>query len=183
MSDNVQLKHIALPWYRLSGYALLFAARSENKSLPCTIQLSAGFMPANGPPPSVLVTGLYFADVEATPVCNSDVTVSFVTRNTIPIIIIGTVNYRFAIHDKVQRYAYKQFLFLIIIAHNLFKRPPLWSSGQSSWYRSRGPGFDSRRYQIFCEVVGVERGPLSLVSITEELLEWKSSGSGLENRD
>jgi hypothetical protein len=31
--------------------------------------------------------------------------------------------------------------------------------------------------------VGLERGPLSLVSITEELLEWKSSGSGLENRE
>jgi hypothetical protein len=30
--------------------------------------------------------------------------------------------------------------------------------------------------------VGLERGPLSLVRITEELLEWKSSGSGLENR-
>jgi hypothetical protein len=28
--------------------------------------------------------------------------------------------------------------------------------------------------------VGLERGPLSLVSITEELLERKSSGSGLE---
>jgi hypothetical protein len=27
-------------------------------------------------------------------------------------------------------------------------------------------------------VVGLERGPLSLVRITEELLEWKSSGSG-----
>jgi hypothetical protein len=45
-------------------------------------------------------------------------------------------------------------------------------------YRSRCPGFDSRRYQMFWEVVGLERGPLSLVSITEELLEWKSSGSG-----
>jgi hypothetical protein len=41
-------------------------------------------------------------------------------------------------------------------------------------YRSRGPGFDSRRYQIFWEVVGPERGPLSLMSITDELLEWKS---------
>jgi hypothetical protein len=40
-------------------------------------------------------------------------------------------------------------------------------------YRSRGPAFDSRRYQIFCEVVGLERGPLSLVRIIEELLEWK----------
>jgi hypothetical protein len=50
-------------------------------------------------------------------------------------------------------------------------------------YRSRGPGFDSRRYQIFWEVIGLERGPLNLVRIIEELLEWKSSGSGLENRD
>jgi hypothetical protein len=49
-------------------------------------------------------------------------------------------------------------------------------------YESRGPGFDSRRYQIFCEVV-VERGPLSLVKIIEEILDWKSSGSGLENLD
>jgi hypothetical protein len=38
-------------------------------------------------------------------------------------------------------------------------------------YRSRGPEFDSRRYQIFWEVVGLERGPLSLVRIIEELLE------------
>jgi hypothetical protein len=40
-----------------------------------------------------------------------------------------------------------------------------------SGYRSRGIGFDSRRYQIFSEVVGLERGPLSLVRIIEELLE------------
>jgi hypothetical protein len=31
---------------------------------------------------------------------------------------------------------------------------------------------NSRRYQIFGEVVGLERGPLSLVSTTEELTEW-----------
>jgi hypothetical protein len=42
-------------------------------------------------------------------------------------------------------------------------------------------GFDSRRYQIFLEAVGLERGPLSLVRLTEELLERKSSSSGLEN--
>jgi hypothetical protein len=36
-------------------------------------------------------------------------------------------------------------------------------------YKSRGPGFDPRRYQIFWEVVGLERGPLSLVSAIEEL--------------
>jgi hypothetical protein len=33
------------------------------------------------------------------------------------------------------------------------------------------------------EVVGLERGPLILVSTTEELLERKSSGSGLEIRE
>jgi hypothetical protein len=44
-------------------------------------------------------------------------------------------------------------------------------------------GFDSRRYQIFWEVVGLERSPLSLVRITEELLGRNSSGSGLENRE
>jgi hypothetical protein len=52
-----------------------------------------------------------------------------------------------------------------------------------SGYRSRGPGFDSRPYQIFWEVRGVERGLLSLVRTSEELLEGKSNGSGLENRD
>jgi hypothetical protein len=40
-------------------------------------------------------------------------------------------------------------------------------------YRSRGPGFYSPLSQIFLEVVGLERGSLSLVRITEELLERK----------
>jgi hypothetical protein len=50
-------------------------------------------------------------------------------------------------------------------------------------YRSRGLGFDFRCFQIFWEVVGLESGPLSLVSTIEELLERKSSGSGLGNRE
>jgi hypothetical protein len=37
-------------------------------------------------------------------------------------------------------------------------------------YRSRGPEFNSQHYQIFWEVVGQERSPLSLVSTVEELL-------------
>jgi hypothetical protein len=52
-------------------------------------------------------------------------------------------------------------------------RPPLWSSGQSSWLQIRRPGFDSRHYQK--KVVGLERGPLSLVNTTEELLDRKVS--------
>jgi hypothetical protein len=43
--------------------------------------------------------------------------------------------------------------------------------------------YNSRRYQIFGEVVGLQRGPLSLASTIEELLERKSSGCGLENRE
>jgi hypothetical protein len=35
----------------------------------------------------------------------------------------------------------------------------------------------------FLEVVGLERGPLSLVSTTEELLERKSKSFGIRNRD
>jgi hypothetical protein len=58
-------------------------------------------------------------------------------------------------------------------------RPPLWSSGQSS----RGPEFDSLPYQISWEVFGLERGPFSLVSTTEELLGRKNSGYGLEIRE
>jgi hypothetical protein len=44
-------------------------------------------------------------------------------------------------------------------------------------------GFDSRRYLIIWEVVGLKRSPLSLVSTIEELLESKSSSSGIENGD
>jgi hypothetical protein len=57
---------------------------------------------------------------------------------------------------------------------------PLWYSGQSSWLQVQRPGFDSLRYQISWEVVGLEWGSLSLSTI-EELLERQSSGSGLEN--
>jgi hypothetical protein len=35
--------------------------------------------------------------------------------------------------------------------------PPLWSSGQRSCLQIKRSGFDSRRYQIFWEVAGLER--------------------------
>jgi hypothetical protein len=57
------------------------------------------------------------------------------------------------------------------------QRPPLCFG-----YRFRGPGSIPGATRCFWKVVGLERGPISLVSTTEELLEGKSSGSGLENR-
>jgi hypothetical protein len=39
-------------------------------------------------------------------------------------------------------------------------------------HRSRDPGFGTRRYQISCEVMSLERGPLSLEHVTKELIEW-----------
>jgi hypothetical protein len=62
---------------------------------------------------------------------------------------------------------------------SMYEGPPLWSSGQSSWQQTQRSVFNSWRYKIFSEVVGVERGPLSLISTIEELLGRKSSGSGL----
>jgi hypothetical protein len=44
-------------------------------------------------------------------------------------------------------------------------------------YRSRGPGFDFMRYQIFWEVMDLERGPFSVVRIIEELHECKVAAS------
>jgi hypothetical protein len=60
----------------------------------------------------------------------------------------------------------------LLLFSNSVLRPPLWSSGQSSWLQIRRPGFDSRHYQKK-NVVGLERGPLILVSTTEELLDRK----------
>jgi hypothetical protein len=63
------------------------------------------------------------------------------------------------------------------------QRPPLWSSGQSSWLHTRKPEFDSQHYQIFWEVVGLERDPLSLVSTTEELLDRKVAAPVLKTEN
>jgi hypothetical protein len=63
-------------------------------------------------------------------------------------------------------------IFLSIMVCGLVVRAP--------GYRSRGPGSIPGATR-FSE--GLERGPLNLVRIIEELLEWKSSGSGLVNGD
>jgi hypothetical protein len=53
----------------------------------------------------------------------------------------------------------------------LLNRPPLWSSGQSSWLQIQGSRV--RFPSTTKKIVGLERGPLSLVSTTEELLDRK----------
>jgi hypothetical protein len=53
----------------------------------------------------------------------------------------------------------------------------------SFWLQIQRSGFDSQGYQIFSEVVGLERVPLSLVSTVEELFERKISFSRLEIRE
>jgi hypothetical protein len=65
---------------------------------------------------------------------------------------------------------------LLFIAY----RPPLWSGGQNSWLQIQRFRLDSWRYQIFWEEVGLEWGPLSLMSTVEELFGRNSSGSSLE---
>jgi hypothetical protein len=60
---------------------------------------------------------------------------------------------------------YEQFVFVKYHIRGLVVRV--------SGYRCRGSGFDSRRFQIFCEAACLERGPLSLTRTTEELLEGK----------
>jgi hypothetical protein len=57
-------------------------------------------------------------------------------------------------------------------------RPPLWSSGQ---FLATDPEVRVRYPALPDFLRGLERGPLSLASTIEELLERKSSGSGLEN--
>jgi hypothetical protein len=44
--------------------------------------------------------------------------------------------------------------------------PPLCSGGQSSSLQIQRSGFDFRHYQIFREVVGLERGPLLDCTVT-----------------
>jgi hypothetical protein len=66
------------------------------------------------------------------------------------------------------------YLYLLFTARGLMVSTP--------GYRSRGPGFHSQHCLIFREVLGLERGPLRLMSTIEELLVRYSSGSSLEIR-
>jgi hypothetical protein len=117
------------------------------------------------------------------------------------LILLSTYKFSLQQNDKSQSWYSRKFLAVAIVPFNYHCRtfscaiekypictfyngfiwPTLRSSGQSCWLQIQKPGFDSRRYQIFWEVVGLELGPFSHVSTIEELLERKSSSSGLES--
>jgi hypothetical protein len=83
------------------------------------------------------------------------------------------------VHDRGLSEAPKKFPLQNSTVYITQQWPPLLSSGQSYWLQIQRSGFDSRRYQIFWKVVGSS----SLETKIEELLEWKCSDSGLENRE
>jgi hypothetical protein len=56
----------------------------------------------------------------------------------------------------------------------------MWSSGQGSWLQFQTSEFDSRRYQIFCVVVILERGPLkSYLKEKVAASVWKPENTGV----
>jgi hypothetical protein len=61
--------------------------------------------------------------------------------------------------------------------------PPLWSSGESSLLQIQRSRVRFPAIPDFWEAVGLEQGPFSLVSATEELLGRNISGSSLEIRE
>jgi hypothetical protein len=77
------------------------------------------------------------------------------------------------------KFVQSSFVINILIVAGVTASVALWSEflATDPEIRVRFPAL------IFLEVVDLERGPLSLVSTTEELLGRKSSGSGLENRE
>jgi hypothetical protein len=97
--------------------------------------------------------------------------------------IIKTQNNPAEVRSTALSSTFSKLRWIIIIHMHMFiyARPPLLSSDQSSWLKIQRSWFSYQRYQIFWEIVGQERGPLSLVSKIEELLDRKSSSSGLES--
>jgi hypothetical protein len=63
-----------------------------------------------------------------------------------------------------------------------FEWPPLWSSGQNVWLLTGAPGSILCVARFFRAAVGLERGPLSLVSNLRSYLEEIVAAPGLQNR-
>jgi hypothetical protein len=67
--------------------------------------------------------------------------------------------------------------------YEYFIWPYLWLSGQSSWLQIQRLEFNSQRYQIFWEVVGLERVSLSLVSTIKSCLEKRVTAAVYKNEN
>jgi hypothetical protein len=80
---------------------------------------------------------------------------------------------------RVGRYTEPTAIKVIISVYFSVTASVVWVPG----YISGGPGFDSRALQGGKKVVVLQRGPLSLVSTSEELLGRNSRGSDLESRE
>jgi hypothetical protein len=70
---------------------------------------------------------------------------------------------------------------MILMNPNVSIRPPLWSSGQSSWLQIRRHGFDFRHYQK--KSSGSGTGSTQPHKYNWGATWWKSGGSCLENRE
>jgi hypothetical protein len=170
--------------------------------LPCRFQWSACASPAHtGQPFGVRDTNSSCRYLEASNACRTDLGVW--ASQTVLLLWPSGLYFGLGRHDRKPEDGGFRFLRNVVTNRQKYTashptRPSFRASVPSyvkqydrlcglvvsvSGYRSRGPVFDSRRFQIFWEAVGLERGPLSLVRTTEELTGIKSSGSGLENRE
>jgi hypothetical protein len=76
-------------------------------------------------------------------------------------------------YKKTHIIGYRSYIYIFIYIYTIITDRLCGLVIRVPGYRPSGPLFHSRRYQIFRVIVGLKRGPLSLVSINEELLERK----------
>jgi hypothetical protein len=88
--------------------------------------------------------------------------------------------FRFVISDDVPSSEFSNMFISLCV---VYIRPPRWSSGQSCWLQIERSRVRFPALTDFLRVVGLDKGPFSLVRTIEELLGRNSSGSGLENRE
>jgi hypothetical protein len=90
--------------------------------------------------------------------------------------------------EKSARFSFFQHCFFLVVYPLISIFMLVWMTRfcdlvvRGPGYRSRGPGSIPAATRFFWEVVGLERGPLSLLSTIEELLERKSNGFELERQ-
>jgi hypothetical protein len=113
-------------------YCLLIRTHVPHTSSPYTESLSQQFRPARRSPGCIR---------------NTSICVSMVT-------VISSRTHRPQVYRSVPHASDNFFsvrlldvrIFQKLFLYSEYKRPPLWSSGQSSWLQIRRRGFDSRHY-------------------------------------